>query len=67
MGIKSTYYISRETSISVILSKLHSLDNESLGNILEEFEESTYRNYSVSDTLLDDELSEFNIKTPEQF
>lgn len=67
MGIRSTHYISRETSISVILSKLHSLDNESLGNILEEFEESTYRNYSVSDTLSDDELGGFSINNLEEF
>lgn len=49
MGVKSTYDISREVALEVIHAKLSSLSNYALGNILEEFEESQFRNYNVVD------------------
>lgn len=54
MGIKSTYSIERKTAIAVIVSKINSCSNEQLANMLEEFEESYFRNYIVYDSLPDD-------------
>ena len=53
MSIKSTYNINRQTAIIIIISKIHSCTNEQLGNILEEFEESYFRNYEVFDNIPD--------------
>lgn len=53
MSIKSTYNIDRATAIAIIHSKLHTCTNGELSNILEEFEESFFRNYIVYDTLPD--------------
>ncbi len=49
MGVKSTYDISREVALEVIHAKLSSLSNDRLGNILEQFHESQFRNYDVLD------------------
>lgn len=51
MGIKSTYNIDRKTAIAVIVSKINNCTNEQLANILEEFDESYFRNYIVYDKL----------------
>ncbi len=51
MGIKSTFDIDRQTAIAVIITKIHSCSNENLSNMLEEFEESHFRNYTVHDQL----------------
>lgn len=67
MGVKSTYDISRQTAINVILSKLYNLSNDALANMLEEFEESEYRNYSVHDQLPEDARSEWTIKDAREF
>lgn len=53
MGIKSTFDIDRQTAIAVIVSKVISCTNEQLENMLEEFEESYFRNYIVYDQLPD--------------
>lgn len=44
MGIKSTFDISRDTAIEIILNKLESCNNKQLANMLEEFDESYFRN-----------------------
>ncbi len=51
MGIKSTHDITRETAMAVLMSKIPILTDEQLENILEEFEESYYRNYSIVDEI----------------
>lgn len=51
MGIKSTYNIDRQTAIAVIVSKINNCTNEQLADILEEFDESYFRNYIVYDKL----------------
>ena len=51
MSIKTTYDIDRNTAIEIILSKIYKCKNEELANILEEFEESYYRNYFVHNKL----------------
>ena len=48
MGIKSTYDIERSTALAVILSKLHECSNEQLANMLEQFDESYFRNYNIN-------------------
>lgn len=53
MGIKSTFDIDRQTAITIIVSKVYSCTNDQLANILEEFEESYFRNYTVCDKLPD--------------
>ncbi len=55
MGIKSTYYINRQTAIAVIVSKINECDNQQLANMLEEFDESYFRNYMVFDQLPDED------------
>lgn len=51
MGIKNTYDIDRQTAITVIVSKVNSCTNEQLANMLEEFDESYFRNYIVHNQL----------------
>lgn len=51
MGIKSTYEIDRETTIKVILTKINDCTNGQLANILEEFDESYFRNYIVRNNI----------------
>jgi len=51
MGIKGTHTISRETAIEVILTKVHESTNKQLAIMLEEFEESYFRNYAVVDEM----------------
>ncbi len=55
MGIKSTHYITRQTAIAVIVSKINECSNQQLANMLEEFDESYFRNYIVFDQLPDDD------------
>lgn len=59
MGVKSTYDIDRQTAIAVIASKVNSCTNKQLANMLEEFEESHFRNYVVFDQLPE----EYNYRT----
>jgi hypothetical protein len=54
MGIKSTYDIERQTAIAIIVSKINNSTNKELEDILEQFEESHFRNYIVHDKLPDD-------------
>lgn len=49
MGIKSTYHIDRQTALSIIVGKIAGCTNEQLASMLEEFEESHFRNYIVED------------------
>lgn len=71
MSIKSTHYITRETALAVMFSKLQEVDNESLADMLEDFPESHFRNYRIitEDDL--EELDEFGlqktIKTVNEF
>lgn len=51
MSIKSTYDIDKQTAITIIISKVMSCTNEQLENMLEQFEESYFRNYIVHDQL----------------
>ena len=51
MSIKTTHDISRDLAITIIVSKIHSCTNDQLANMLEEFEESHFRNYFVHDDL----------------
>lgn len=51
MSIKTTHDIDRQTAIAVILSKINNCSNNQLANILEEFDESYFRNYFVYDNL----------------
>lgn len=53
MGIKSTYNISRRTAIDVINSKVYECTNDQLASMLLDFEESYFRNYSVTENLPD--------------
>lgn len=53
VGIKSTFNIDRETAINVIVSKINRCSNEQLANMLEEFDESYFRNYIVDNELPD--------------
>lgn len=66
MGIKSTYYISRETAIKVVLNKIEDCTNEELAEILEGFNESYFRNYIVCDKLPEHDDS-YKIEYPYQF
>lgn len=50
MSIKSTYELTRQTALEIILSRLHSVSNEALADMLESFEESYFRNYIVYDS-----------------
>ena len=54
MGIKITYDIDRQTAIAIIVSKVNGCTNDQLANMLDEFEESHFRNYRVYDELPDD-------------
>lgn len=64
MSIKTTYYIERDVAIQVLQSKINSLSNEELGNMLDKLSE--FRNFLVYDSLPDDE-SWFNIKSVSDF
>lgn len=55
MGIKTTYNIDRETAIEVIKLRLDNLSNEYLAEILLVFDESYFRNYSVTNVLPNDD------------
>lgn len=54
MSIKTTHTINRQTSIEVIINKINECSNEQLSNILEEFDESYFRNYIVYDNIPDE-------------
>ena len=66
MGYKSSYDIERKTALQIIQSRLNELDNKSLAYILEEFEESHFRNYCVVDSF-SDENEDTQIKSIEEF
>ena len=68
MGVKSTYDIDRATALTVILSKVHKCNNNQLSMMLEEFDESEFRNYIVRDNLpeINDEWDK-QIKTVSDF
>jgi len=51
MENKSTFDINRETAIAMILRNINNCTNRQLENILEEFEESMFRSYIVSDDI----------------
>lgn len=44
-----------KTAIAVIVSKINNCTNEQLANILEEFDESYFRNYIVYDKLQEED------------
>lgn len=67
MGIKSTYYLNRETAINVILQKIDTCTNEQLSNMLEDFDESYFRNYTVFDVLPSESDDDRTIKNVEEF
>ena len=50
MGIKSTFYIDRQTAIDVVLAKINDCTNEELADILLGFKESDSKNYRVCDS-----------------
>jgi hypothetical protein len=60
MGIKSTYDIERQTAIAIIVNKIYNSTNKQLEDILEQFEESYFRNYIVYD-ILPDHTNEFRV------
>ena len=66
MSIKTTHDIDRQTSIDIILSKIHSCTNDQLANMLEEFDESYFRNYFVYDELPNED-GNYVIKTVSDF
>lgn len=66
MSIKTTHDIDRQTAIAVIVSKINNCSNDQLANMLEEFDESYFRNYIVHDSLPDED-GNFVIKTVSNF
>lgn len=54
MSIKTTHYIERQTAIAIIVSKINSCSDDQIANMLEEFDESYFRNYIVCDSLADE-------------
>ena len=66
MSIKTTYDINRETAIAVIVSKINNCSNDQLANMLEEFDESYFRNYFVYDEL-PNEFANYVIKKVSDF
>lgn len=66
MSIKTTHHINRRTAIAVIVSKINNCSNDQLENMLEEFDESYFRNYYVYDSLPDEE-GNYVIKTVSDF
>ena len=69
MSIKTTHDIDRQTAIAVIVSKINSCTNDQLANMLEEFDESYFRNYFVYDDLSESNQDDGNyvIKTVNEF
>lgn len=47
MGIKSTYLITRETALQVMMTNLQKVENRELEDMLESFPESHFRNYTI--------------------
>lgn len=47
MGIKSTYYITRATALAVLYSKIQESSDDILADMLEDFPESYFKNYSI--------------------
>jgi hypothetical protein len=64
MSIKSTHYVTRQFAIQAILIKLHTLDDEQLGNILEEVIHNGFYNFSVVDQSVIDEQKEEEWPSP---
>lgn len=66
MSIKTTYEISRQLAFNIILKKLDSCTNKELGDLLEAFKESEFRNYIVRDSLPIDRYR-YTIETEKDF
>jgi len=66
MSIKTTHDIDKQTAIAVIVSKINNCSNERLANMLEEFDESYFRNYIVYNSLPNED-GNFVIKTVGDF
>lgn len=66
MSIKATHDIDRATAISVIINKINECSNDQIANMLEEFDESYFRNYAVHD-VLPDVSSEYEMFTIRNF
>jgi hypothetical protein len=49
MGCKSTYGISRENAIRVLISSVYKVSDEELAGMLEALNESEYRNYRIEE------------------
>lgn len=47
MGVKNTHFITRETALAIMHSKLQEVPDESLADMLEDFPESHFRNYII--------------------
>lgn len=58
----STYYLDRATALKLIMRMLDTCTNENLGNILEELDESSLRNFDVCEQLLDESNEERTIR-----
>ncbi len=60
MGIKSTYDITRETAIRIIQSKIYNCTDEQIEMMLEQFDESYFRNYSIVAEIPEKENEEYD-------
>ena len=67
MGYKNTYEIDRATALAVIANNITSCTNEQLEQMLEEFNESEFRNYMVCDHISEDEVTNRIIKSVSDF
>lgn len=47
MSIKSTHLITREVAMQIVMSKIFSVSDSQLEDMLESFEESYFRNYRI--------------------
>lgn len=60
MGIKTTHYITRETAMAVMFSRLQQAKDEDLADMLESFPESHFRNYCIISKEEIEELDDFD-------
>lgn len=47
MSIKSTYLITRETALQIMIMNLQKVEDRELADMLESFPESHFRNYTI--------------------
>ncbi len=47
MGVKSTHLVTRDVAMQAILSKLYSMDDDRLANVLEEVVDSDFHNFHI--------------------